>query len=98
MKWCMVAAMAVSFLFGGMAFAQDDDFDLDALLGDASLFARADEIESSWRVTDSINTAWASGDGPPLSFYEPGSLGPDEAVALLARRNRAWTLSDGAEA
>ncbi len=34
MKWCMVAAMAVSFLFSGMAFAQDDDFDLDALLGD----------------------------------------------------------------
>ena len=34
MKWCMVAAMAVSFLFGSMAFAQEDDLDLDALLGD----------------------------------------------------------------
>ena len=34
MKWFMVAAVAVSFLFGGMAFAQEDDFDLDALLGD----------------------------------------------------------------
>ena len=34
MKWCMVAAMAVSFLCGGMAFAQDDNLDLDALLGD----------------------------------------------------------------
>ena len=34
MKWCMVAAMAVSFLFGGMAFAQDDNLDLEALLGD----------------------------------------------------------------
>jgi general secretion pathway protein D len=34
MKWCMVAAMAVSLLFGSMAFAQKDDFDLDALLGD----------------------------------------------------------------
>ena len=34
MKWCMVAAMSVSLLFGSMAFAQEDDFDLDALLGD----------------------------------------------------------------
>ena len=34
MKWCMVAAMAVSFLCGSMAFAQEDDLDLDALLGD----------------------------------------------------------------
>ncbi|HRT05280.1 MAG TPA: hypothetical protein P5204_06240 [Kiritimatiellia bacterium] len=41
MKWCMVAAMAVSFLCGGMAFAQDDDFDLDALLGDVGTAAEA---------------------------------------------------------
>ncbi|HPC19435.1 MAG: hypothetical protein KBC66_09335 [Kiritimatiellae bacterium] len=34
MKWCMVAAMAVSLLCGGVALAQEDDFDLDALLGD----------------------------------------------------------------
>ena len=35
MKWCMVAAMSVSFLFASMAFAQGDNLDLDALLGDA---------------------------------------------------------------
>ena len=34
MKWCMVAAMAVSLLFGGVAKAQEDNLDLDALLGD----------------------------------------------------------------
>jgi len=34
MKWCIVAAMAVSLLFSGLAWAQEDDFDLDALLGD----------------------------------------------------------------
>ena len=34
MKWFMVAAMAVSFLYGGVARAQEDNFDLDALLGD----------------------------------------------------------------
>ena len=35
MKWCMVAAMTVALLFGSVALAQDDGFDLDALLGDA---------------------------------------------------------------
>jgi general secretion pathway protein D len=34
MKWCMVAAMTVSLLFGSVAWAQEDGFDLDALLGD----------------------------------------------------------------
>ncbi|MBX7233344.1 MAG: glucose-6-phosphate dehydrogenase [Caldilineales bacterium] len=66
---------------------------LDALLGDAALFARADEIEHSWRITDSILRGWEGGEGPPLSFYEPGSWGPGESDAMLATRHRAWTLS-----
>jgi general secretion pathway protein D len=36
MKWFMVAAMAVSLLFGGAAWAEEDNFDLDALLGDTA--------------------------------------------------------------
>lgn len=66
---------------------------LDALLGDASLFARADEIEYSWRITDALLQGWENEDGPPLSFYEPGSWGPSEANAMLAATDRAWTLS-----
>lgn len=34
MKWFMVSAMTVALLFGSVALAQEDDFDLDALLGD----------------------------------------------------------------
>lgn len=41
MKWFMIAVMAVSFSFGGMAFAQEDDFDLDALLGDVGTTEQA---------------------------------------------------------
>ena len=37
MKWCIVAAMTVSLLFSGMALGQEDDFDLDALLGDVGV-------------------------------------------------------------
>ncbi len=42
MKLCMVAAMAVSLLSGSMAFAQEDDFDLDALLGDVGTVETVD--------------------------------------------------------
>ena len=66
---------------------------LDAMLGDASLFARADEIEYSWRIMDSIIEGWEAGDGPPLAFYEPGSWGPVEADRLLEANHRNWIAS-----
>jgi len=64
---------------------------LDALQGDASLFARADEIERSWELMDPIVAAWDA-DEVPLYFYEPGSWGPAEADALLAESGRRWSL------
>ena len=66
---------------------------LDALMGDASLFARADEIEQSWRIIDAIAHGWEDGDGPPLTFYEPGSWGPTQSDQMLAASGRAWTSS-----
>lgn len=62
----------------------------DALHGDASLFARSDEIELSWRIIDPVVDAWASDDEPPLESYEPGSDGPGAARALMERDGRAW--------
>jgi glucose-6-phosphate 1-dehydrogenase len=63
---------------------------LDALQGDASLFARADEIELAWGLIDPILADWERPDAPPLAFYEPGSWGPSEADDFLARDGRAW--------
>jgi glucose-6-phosphate 1-dehydrogenase len=79
---------------------------LDALTGDASLFARADEIELSWQIIDPIQTGWdqdekdteaapAAGawrvdSAPPLEFYEQNSWGPAGTVRLLASSGRAW--------
>jgi glucose-6-phosphate 1-dehydrogenase len=63
---------------------------LDALLGDASLFTRADEVEAAWaRVTPILET-WADGDPPDFPNYEAGTWGPAEADALLARDGRRW--------
>ena len=64
---------------------------LDAMSGDATLFARRDEVEEAWAFIDTIEHAWsAKKDAPALSFYPAGSWGPDEADELLARDGRAW--------
>jgi glucose-6-phosphate 1-dehydrogenase len=62
---------------------------LDALEGDAALFARSDEIELAWSLIDPVTQSWASEEGPLLT-YERGSWGPAEADELLARDNRVW--------
>jgi glucose-6-phosphate 1-dehydrogenase len=63
---------------------------LDALQGDASLFARADEIELAWGIVDPILDEWQSAETSPLAIYEPGSWGPAAADELLAAGGRAW--------
>lgn len=76
---------------------------LDAMIGDASLFARADEIELSWQIIDPIQAAWDRGSAalaegwraeiaPPLEFYEQGTWGPPAADRLLAESGRHWRL------
>jgi glucose-6-phosphate 1-dehydrogenase len=59
--------------------------------GDATLFARRDEVEEAWAFIDIIENAWsAKTKAPELSFYPAGSWGPEEADELLARDGRAW--------
>lgn len=67
---------------------------LDVLSDDASLFTRADEVETAWRLIDPILRAWEA-QKQPLAFYEPGSWGPGEADELLARDKRKWSTWDG---
>ena len=64
---------------------------LDAMSGDATLFARRDEVEEAWAFIDPIENAWAAKkDAPGLFFYPAGSWGPEEADDLLARDGRSW--------
>ncbi len=63
---------------------------LDAMSGDATLFARRDEVEGAWAFIDRIHEAWAAKDAPTLFQYPAGSWGPDEADDLLARDGRSW--------
>jgi glucose-6-phosphate 1-dehydrogenase len=69
---------------------------LDTMLGDASLFTRADEVETAWGIIDPIIRAWRNPSGKqPLTFYDPGTWGPKESDELLARDGRSWSMWNG---
>lgn len=68
---------------------------LDAMNGDASLFTRSDEIELAWQLIDAVLQGWESPQAAPVAIYEPGTWGPAEADALLARDGRAWRMGCG---
>ena len=63
---------------------------LDVLLGDASLFTRADEVERAWELVTPILEAWADGSPPDFPSYEAGTWGPVAADDLLARDGARW--------
>lgn len=63
---------------------------LDALAGDASLFARSDEIELAWRLIDPLLESWNGPDAPALLDYETGSWGPDANSDFLTGEHRQW--------
>lgn len=63
---------------------------LDALEGDASLFARADEVEAAWTICDPILQAWQRSDEPRLFVYEPGLWGPEECTGWMSGQGAEW--------
>ncbi len=62
----------------------------DCLIGDATLFQRADNVEAAWWAVQPVLDAWAK--EPPRDFpnYAAGSAGPEAADRLLARDGREW--------
>lgn len=89
-----IRAVNMDFRYGS-SFAVDspDAYEtllLDAMIGDASLFTRDDEVERAWAILQPILDAWAAGRGGPLHFYGAGSWGPPAADDLLERDARAW--------
>jgi glucose-6-phosphate 1-dehydrogenase len=61
---------------------------LDLMLGDPTLFIRADETEGAWEILDPVVRAWA--ESREISFYPAGTWGPEQAEELLARDGRRW--------
>ena len=61
----------------------------DCMMGDATLFQRADNVEACWRVVQPLLESWARNEGT-VEHYASGSQGPAGADALLSRDGRNW--------
>jgi glucose-6-phosphate 1-dehydrogenase len=63
---------------------------LDAMLGDATLFAHRDGVEATWTLLTPILEQWAAGKPKGFPNYASGTWGPESGDELLARDGRAW--------
>jgi glucose-6-phosphate 1-dehydrogenase len=63
---------------------------LDAMLGDATLFMRADQVETAWSVITPVLEGWEA--VQPIDFpnYQAGTWGPEAAEVLIAQDGRSW--------
>ena len=66
----------------------------DCMVGDATLFQRADMVDAAWTVVTPILDVWRA--LPPRNFpnYPAGTWGPKEATDLLERDGRHWRNVD----
>lgn len=62
----------------------------DALQGDASLFARSDEVEMAWQIIDPIIAAWRSPAAPEMFTYPLEMWGPDASTQWMEQQGRNW--------
>jgi glucose-6-phosphate 1-dehydrogenase len=62
----------------------------DCLIGDATMFQRADTVEAAWGAVQGLLGAWARDPATDFPNYAAGSSGPKAADRLLARDGRAW--------
>ncbi|MBW4620066.1 MAG: glucose-6-phosphate dehydrogenase [Cyanosarcina radialis HA8281-LM2] len=85
----------MDFNFGSsFGMAASDAYDrllLDCMLGDPTLFTRADEVEEAWRVVTPAMSVWdAPADPASVPLYEAGTWEPAEAEHLMNRDGRRW--------
>jgi len=62
----------------------------DCMIGDTTLFKRAEEIEAGWRIVQPLIDQWSERTVDAPSPYPAGSQGPEQADELLARDGRRW--------
>ena len=75
--------------FGGGVPEAYETLLLDALIGDATLFARHDFVETSWSLITPVHERWKQ-EAAPVPIYEAGHWGPPEADSLVAQDGRRW--------
>jgi glucose-6-phosphate 1-dehydrogenase len=89
-----IRPVTMDFTYGA-AFSSDtpDAYEtliLDSMLGDQSLFTRADEVEAAWALVSPMHQAWLDMPAPEFPNYAAGTWGPEAADALIERDSRRW--------
>jgi len=88
----MLRDVNMDFLYGSSFLRQSPDayerLLLDAMLGDTTLFIRADEVEQAWAWSDPIEECWAEHPERTL-LYPAGSWGPDSTI-MIQRNGVTW--------
>ena len=78
--------------FGAAPWIGYETLLLDCMIGDPTLFQRADAVEAGWRVVAPLLDVWQA--LPPREFpnYAAGTWGPKDADHMLEREGRQWRL------
>jgi glucose-6-phosphate 1-dehydrogenase len=75
--------------FGGHTAEAYERLILDAMVGDPTLFIRADEVNQAWKIVAPIQEAFLK-DEPPIVPYAAGTWGPPEAMRIIEGAGRQW--------
>ena len=88
-----IRTVHMDFLYGGtFRTGMPEAYErliLDTMLGDSTLFTRADEVEEQWMLVDAIVAGWER-DKPAFPNYPAGSWGPPASDDLMHRDGRSW--------
>jgi glucose-6-phosphate 1-dehydrogenase len=63
----------------------------DCMLGDNTLFARSDEVASSWKILTPLLDEWAK-ENAPFPNYSSGTWGPVKADEMISKDGRTWRI------
>jgi glucose-6-phosphate 1-dehydrogenase len=89
-----IESVKMDFLYGtSFGERQPEAYErllLDCLLGDPTLFARADEVEAAWEVVEPFLHHWSRHAPSDFPNYEAGTWGPAAADRWIAGDGRAW--------
>ncbi len=89
-----IRSVKMDFRYGAAFGAEPPEayerLQLDCMLGDATLFTRADEVEAAWSLITPVIEGWGASSPADFPNYEAGTWGPKIADEMMARDGRAW--------
>jgi len=62
----------------------------DAMMGDSTLYARADAVEAAWRFVAPVQKAWENDKSLPVYGYPAGTWGPKDSDMLIEDSLTGW--------